>query len=238
MPWEIFRPHNITPAHPHPVAIYGKGGGAQLYSSQVNIIDEYGLGLIMLSAGNMGASIYLSDALLATFVPAADTAARDQAEENYARTFKSGCDTPKNMSYEASFTLDNDSLTISSIKSNGKDMFEDIKKIWGMTMGQYTASFGSTVRLFPVELAERVTLNGKTAIKEIWRLWPEFGGAPPKSDLPGALLEMDNCVIWSVGDWVHYGQDPMDRVVFYKDDKGHVIGFEMPFLRSGVMHPA
>lgn len=236
LPWEIFRPLNLTPAHPHPVTVYGKGGGAQLYSSQLNVVDEYGLGLIMLSAGNTGASIFLSDALLATFVPAADDASRDQAEKEYARTFKSKCSQSQNTTLEATLKLDNDSLVVSAIRDNGKDVFAGIKTMWGLTMGQYTSTFGSTVRLFPTDLSRTTQMNGKNVTGEVWRLWPEFGD-PPQSDLPGSKLEYDNCLQWSLGDWVHYGKEPLDRVVFYKDADEHVVGFEMPFLRSGILQP-
>jgi hypothetical protein len=236
MPWEFYRPLNLTPAHPHPITVAGKGGGAQLFSSQINIVDEYGIGLIMLSAGNMGASIVLSDALLATFVPAADFASRDQAKKQYARRFASARSKTHNKTMEAVFKLDNDSLVVSEIRDGGKDVFAGIKQLWGLTMGQYTATFGSTMRLFPTDLSEAARMNGRNVTAEVWRLWPEFGDAV-KSDLPGSALEYGNCLQWSLGDWVHYGKEPLDRVVFYKDSNGRVVGFEMPFLRSGVLEP-
>lgn len=190
----------------------------------------------MLSAGNPGASIFLSDALLATFVPAADQVAREQAKKEYARTFKSPSSKTQTKSLEASFKLDNDSLIVSEIRDNGEDVFAGIKKMWGLTMGQYTAAFGSTVRLFPTDLAQTAQMNGKNVTGEVWRLWPEFGEAM-ESDLPGSRLSYDNCLQWSLGDWVHYGKEPLDRIIFYKDADGHVVGLEMPFLRTGVMKP-
>jgi actin-related protein 6 len=53
MPWEIYRPVDLTPEHPHPVAIFGKSGGAMGYRSQVSLVDEYGIGIVALSAGPM-----------------------------------------------------------------------------------------------------------------------------------------------------------------------------------------
>ncbi|KAG8426592.1 Actin- protein 6 [Metarhizium acridum] len=236
MPWEFSRPLTLTPSHPHPVTVAGKGGGAQLYSSQLNIVDEYGVGLIMLSAGNSGASTVLSDALLATFVPAADEASRDQAEKQYARTFKSERTSTQNKSVEASFKLDNDSLVISEIRHGGDDVFGGIKKIWGLTIGQYTATFGSAMRLFPTDLYQTTQMDGKNVTAEVWRLWPEFG-EPIESDMPGSNSGFENCLQWTLGDWIHYGKEPLDRVIFYKDASQHVIGFEMPFLRSGILKP-
>ncbi|KAK6211355.1 beta-lactamase family protein [Colletotrichum tabaci] len=40
LPWEIFRPPNLVPENPHPVAIYAKSGGAYGYRSQLAILDE------------------------------------------------------------------------------------------------------------------------------------------------------------------------------------------------------
>ncbi|KAK2589440.1 Actin-related protein 6 [Conoideocrella luteorostrata] len=241
LPWEIFRPLHLTPNHPHPVAIYAKSGGAALYSSQLSIIDEYGLGLIMLSAGNQGASNVLSDALLATFVPAADEEARAQAEKNYARTFKSPCagqqqQQQQNRTLEATFKLDNDSLIVSAISDSGNDVLSGLRSLWGLTMGQYTAGLGPTIRLFPTDLSEMVAVNGESLAKEVWRLWPEFEDGL-ESDLPGSKLGYDNCQQWTLGDWVHYGKEPLDRVLFYRDGGGRVVGFEMPSLRSGLLRP-
>ncbi|KHO01564.1 beta-lactamase family protein [Metarhizium album ARSEF 1941] len=236
MPWEFFRPLNLTPAHPHPVVVAGKGGAAQLYSSQLNVVDEYGMGLIMLSAGNTGASTVLSDALLAIFVPAADEASRDQAEKQYARTFKSDGTIPQSKAVKAAFLLDDDSLVVSEIRHGGKDIVAGIKKIWGLAVGQYAAAFGSTMRLFPTDLSQTAQMDGNNVTAEVWRMWPEFG-EPIPSDMPGFNLGYENCLQWTLGDWIHYGKEPLDRVVFYKDSRQDVVGFEMPFLRSGILRP-
>ena len=210
------------------MTLFGKGGGAQLYSSQMYVVEEYGVGLLMLSAGNTAASTYLYSALIAAFLPAVDEASRVYAKEQYARTF--ACN-----GVNATFALDNDSLVIKGIERDGKDVYKGLSAIWGVTMGQYTSSFGKTIRLFPQDLDANSTLDGRTVVKEVWRLWPEFG-AESKSDMPGAKLSYEDCLTWSLGDWVHYGGEPLDRVVFYKQhDK--VVGFEMPFLRSGVLRP-
>ncbi|KND90810.1 hypothetical protein TOPH_04614 [Tolypocladium ophioglossoides CBS 100239] len=223
MPWEIFRPHNLTPKHPHPVTIF--------------VVDEYGLSLVVLTAGPMNAVTFLTDAILGTFVPAADEASRAQAKKEYARTFKSGCAKNNTSMIDVSFDLDNHSLVISSIRRNGSDILAAMTKIWSMTMGQFTSNFGSTVRLFPADLDEKTTLHGKPVTSEVWRLWPEFASIG-ESDLPRSGTLMDDCVMWTLGDWVHYGGEPMDRVLFYRDGDGHVVGFEAPFLRSGILQLA
>ncbi|OAA40933.1 beta-lactamase family protein [Metarhizium rileyi] len=125
---------------------------------------------------------------------------------------------------EAGWPVDNLSFSLS-------------KQLWTLTMGQYTTAFGSTVRLSPTELSQTTQMNGKNAAVEIWRLWLEFG-QPTESEMPGSSLEHENCLQWTLGDWFHYGKEPLDRVIFYKyKDQLVVVGFEMPFLRSGILKP-
>ncbi|KAM4062705.1 beta-lactamase [Hirsutella rhossiliensis] len=236
MPWEIFRPHNLTPRHPHPVTVLGKGGGAQSYHSQFSIVDEYGIGFIVLSAGSMDAALLLYDALLGTFVPAADGASREQAEEQYARTFKAGV-CANSSELEVTFDLDQDSLRVLSMRSNGSDMLEALTKVWSLTMGQFMGNLSPAARLFPTEQDQEATLRGRPVTREVWRLWPELGPAA-KSHLPSSGTMADDCLSWTLADWVHYGGEPLDRFLFYKDAQGRVVGFEAPFLRSGILPPA
>ncbi|PHH90335.1 hypothetical protein CDD83_3933 [Cordyceps sp. RAO-2017] len=239
MPWEMFRAPSLTPGHPHPVTVHGKGGAAQAYRCQFSLVDEYGLGLIVLAAGPANVAIsLLADALLATFVPAADKASRIQAGEQYARTFETDCGA---VELEATFALDRDSLRIASMHRNGSDILGALAKIWFQTMGQFTAEeLSATVRLFPADLDEETTLHGRPVTREVWRLWLQPGPASQrvKSPLPSSGTLADNCFAWTLADWVHYGSEPLDRVLFYKDGRGHVVGFEAPFLRSGVLPPA
>jgi hypothetical protein len=82
-----------------------------------------------------------------------------------------------------------------------------------------------------------VQLDGKDVTKEVWRLWPDLLSGEG-SGLPGSGLDRSNCGGWMLGDWVHYGGEPMDRAIFYKDNHGEIIGFEIPILRSGFLSPA
>lgn len=237
MPWEIFRPANLVPKHPHPITIYGKNGGALGYRSQLSVLDEYGIGLIVLSAGAMNAQPLLTDAMLAQFVPAVDGISRKQADDRYARQFKTSCNGGNSSSTtDISFKQDIDSLTISSFHRNGSDMLASTTDIWNLTMGQYSAPVGPKLRLFPSDLVEETKVQGETLTREVWILWPDLIDGE-RSDLPGAGLEDANCMTWAIGDWVHYGSQPIDRVLFYKEEDGNVVGFEAPFLRTGILRP-
>lgn len=232
-PWEIFRADDLTPEHPHVVNIYAKGGGAMSYRSHLAVVDEYGVGIVILTAGPMHALTALADAVVATLLPAIDEVSRVEAEESYARTFTS---TSCNSSTSATLTLDNDSLVLTTLTHNKKDILEAIISLWNLTMGVYVAPISPTIRVFPSEVSAQTTLNGSIVTKEVWVLWPELEYALD-SDLPSAGMARRDCLAWTIGDWVHYGGEALDRVVFYRDEMGSVVGFEVPFLRSGILRP-
>ncbi|KAI9896740.1 hypothetical protein N3K66_008912 [Trichothecium roseum] len=252
-PWEITRVDDgrLTPAHPHPVTVHAKSGGAVGYRSQVSLVDEYGVGVAALTAGPMSAAPVLHDAVLAAFVPVVDEISRVEAGEQYGRTFRGGNGgngggkgKNGNVTMEATFALDEDSMIIQSMHRGGKDMVAAMVDIWAMTMGDFLAPVVRPIRLFPTALVDHdvdiPASDGKmpTAVtRETWRLWPTLDW-PTGSDLPGLGLEKDGCFTWTVGDWVHYGGEPIDRVLFYRDaETGDVVGFEVPFLRSGILRP-
>ncbi|KAJ4139715.1 hypothetical protein NW768_001058 [Fusarium equiseti] len=219
MPWEILRLNNLTPKHPHTVTVYSKTGGAQNYRSQLSFIDEYGLAIIVLTAGPMKAAPILADAVISTFVGVADEVARTQARR-YEGVYK-------NDDVEAILEQDGDSMVLSALRRNGTDIVSSLKDIWGFTLGDFLPDLGDKIRVFPSQLRE----DGK----EVWHLWPDVDGSF-KTDLPGVMIEEMNCVGWTIQDWVHYGGEPLDRVLFHVEDG--VIGFEVPFLRSGIMYPS
>ncbi|KAL0933601.1 beta-lactamase family protein [Colletotrichum truncatum] len=234
-PWEIYRPPALVPEHPHQVTIYAKSGGAYGYRSQFAILDEYGIAVILLSAGDMAAVPYIYDALLSTFVPAVDAIAREQAD-SLTGTFTSGTKTDgKGACVDATIVQDADSLLLSGLSRNGSDILSAITKIWTLTVGKHLTPINSTFRLFPTEDARKDTLDGKTILRESWRLWfsPVYGDA---SDLPGKGLGSHDCTSWTLNDWIYYGSEPIDRFVFVRDaENGEVLGLEVPFLRSGLL---
>ncbi|KAJ4203100.1 hypothetical protein NW759_015208 [Fusarium solani] len=235
MPWEILRSSKLTPDHPHTVTIYGKSGGAQNYRSQLDFVDEYGFAVVLLTAGPMKAAPILRDAMLATFVAAADAVSREQAEK-YEQKFrhKGG---KGQVPAEASLKQDKDSMVLASLRRNNTDILAGLAKIWTFSLGDFLPTVGPKIRVFPSGLRETTTLDGKPVTKEVWHLWPDIG-SDFKTDLPGNMIEDMNCVGWTIQDWVHYGGEPLDRVVVYVGEDGDVEGFEVPFLRSGVSYPS
>lgn len=235
MPWEIRRYGNLTADHPHPVTVYGKGGGAPLYRSQFSLIDEYGLGIVVLMAGDMYALTYIYDAALSALVSAADSVTREHAKVEYAREFRSCGAAKGNTTVSAKFELDYDSLLLSSIYRGEMNILAGWTKVFNESLGMFGPKISNKVRLFPTELNEEVSLGNETVVKEVWRLWPDML-VGPDVNLPGSGLDKDDCLGWTLGDWIHYGGEPLDRVIFYRKES-KVVAFEVPFLRSGIMRP-
>jgi hypothetical protein len=233
MPWEILRLSNLTPDHPHAVTLYGKSGGAQNYRSQLSFVDDYGLAIIILTAGPMKAAPILTNAMLSTFVAAADEVSRDQAKR-YEQKYMS--DHENDVAIEASLKQDKDSMILALLHRNRTDILSSLAEIWGLTLGDFLPKVGPKIRVFPSQLRENATIDGKPVTKEVWHLWPDLNSGF-ETDLPGIEIEEMNCVGWSIQDWVHYGGEPLDRVLVYVGDDGDVRGFEVPFLRSGILYP-
>jgi actin-related protein 6 len=233
MPWEILRLPNLTPEHPHAVTVYGKSGGAQNYRSQLSFIDDYGLAIVILTAGPMKAAPVLTNAMLSTFVASADKVSREQAER-YEQRYMSD---HEDVLIEATLEQDEDSMILASLHRNGTNIMSSLGDIWGLTLGGFLPEVGPKIRVFPSQPRENATLDGEPVTKEVWHLWPDLESGFA-TDLPGNEIEEMNCVGWSIQDWVHYGGEPLDRVLFYVGDDGDVRGFEVPFLRSGILYPA
>ncbi|GKT71445.1 beta-lactamase family protein [Colletotrichum tofieldiae] len=234
LPWEIFRPPNLVPEHPHPVTIYAKSGGAYGYRSQLAIIDEYGIAVVILTAGDMTAVPYIYDAMLATIVPAIDAVARDQAAE-LTGTFVNDPSRGTGDCINATIIQDKDSLILSSLNRNGLDILTALSEIWAVTVGSQLTPIDSTFRIFPTEDVTRTTLDERSVTKEAWRIWfaPIYGNA---SDLPGDGLGSQDCMSWTLNDWIYYGSEPVDRFTLVRDaETKEVLGVEFPFIRSGLL---
>ncbi|KAI1358051.1 beta-lactamase/transpeptidase-like protein [Xylaria arbuscula] len=245
-PWKIFRTNDLTPDHPHTVDIYAKGGAAYGYQSQMAILDEYGAGILLLTAGSPLAVQPIYDAVLATLVPALDEIAREQARmRGYTGTFVEDPFFPcgnSSASADVNVTViqDTDSLVLHGIERDGKDILAALHEIWAVTIGGFLAVTPSKARIFPIQIRNEGVLTmsdgtEKRVVHEDWRLEWEFV-ASVNTDLPGAGLSARNCLGWTLTDWMYYGSEPIDRLVFVLDaETEEVVGLEIPYLRSGVL---
>lgn len=262
-PWEIYRPPPdlIFPAYNatentggHTVTILSKDGAAYGYHARAALLDEYGLGLAVLTAGDQSALPLVLDAAYRLVIPAVDAVAREQAVARYVGSFAGssdgGGDNPGNaVSPNATLVMDGRSLRLVGLFGRaGKDILAALGEIWLVTAGQFLpAELGKInttrgYRVYPAEVErEEVTLeDGRRVVEEDWRLeWgsvDDVSGRPPETDLPGKGISDWDCRSWAVTDWIYYGQQSVDRLVFVKDaETGDVVGLEVPFLRTGVM---
>ncbi|KAI0535261.1 beta-lactamase/transpeptidase-like protein [Xylaria digitata] len=249
-PWEIYRTEELTPDHPHVVDIYAKGGAAYGYQAQMAVLDEYGAGIMLLTAGSALATPPLYDAILTALVPALDEIAREQAmERGYAGLFVDGSTCPSNPSskeangsvaFNVTVVQDQDSLVLQSIERNGTDILASLREIWSVTIGGFLAVAPSKARIFPIDIRNEdlISMSDGTSqrvVREDWRVEWDFT-LSGDTDLPGAGLSAKNRLTWTLIDWMYYGSEPIDRIVFVLDaESGDVVGLEIPYLRSGVL---
>jgi hypothetical protein len=251
LPWEIFRPepgllfNKATTQQGngggagHTVTIHSKGGAAYGYNSRIALLDEYGVGLVLLTAGGQDALTDIFDAALSLLVPALDGLAREQAAREYGGAF-AGRSTEETggVPVNATTEMDGVSLRLTGLYRNGSDILAGLEEVWQVTLFAFLPSLRLTgiYRLYPTEVERTSVLpNGRKVVEEDWRLWWEME-LDSETELPGRGISSHDCLSWSVADWMHYGSEPVDRVVFVKDaETGRVLGLDAPFLRSGTM---
>ena len=171
VPWEIHRTTNLTPAHPHTIDIHAKDGAALAYAARMAIVDQYGIGIVVLSAGGLGNEALnpVTDAILATLIPAVAEATREHASKYAARYSTPGnlkppySDEPK---VPASMVIDIDDgpgLRVLSLTHNGTDMFSAIQIVWNIQLVS-PGILNTEFRMYPMDIEECTTekVNGQS----------------------------------------------------------------------------
>lgn len=249
-PWEIFTPDagTLTPDHPHTVPIYAKNGAAYGYNAQVGVMDDYGVAVVVLTAGEARAYGPIYDATLSAVVRAVDEAARIEAgERGYTGTFEGPCpDGGAGSTDRACFNItveqDVDSLKLAVVERNASDVLAAVREIWAVTVGQFLPGPGleGDFRIFPADISEMATTDdGTNVIREDWRIWWPIEPAANNSgsDIPGVgFSAQQDCLGWTTADWLYYGNEALDRVVFVREaESGMVVGLEIPYLRTRIL---
>lgn len=244
-PWEIQRTDNLVPEHPHTVDIYAKSGGAPGYVSQFSVVDQYGVGFIVMTAGPREAATasILNEALISSLIPAIDKTARTQAQTytgNYSSTAStSSAAARKQHNAPVKITLSMDrgtGLKVESLTRNGSDILAGIQRIWEATIPQ-VGILNPEFRIYPTKI-ENPVHGEENVVFQDWRF--SFDMVPSNnaalSDLPGQGRLSNMCTSWQTADWLYYGGESLDRLVFKVDlTAGRVIGVDVPFLRSGML---
>ncbi|KAJ6129876.1 hypothetical protein N7512_002656 [Penicillium capsulatum] len=238
-PWEIQRTENLVPENPHTVDIYAKSGGASGYIAQLSVVDQYGAGFVILTAGPRGEATawILNDAVISSLIPAIDRETREQARR-YTGNFSVSATEDQKSAVALSLSIDHGTgVKVNSLTRNGADILAGVQKLWDEMLPQ-TGILNTDFRIYPTDIVHEVE-GEKDVVLEDWRI--NFDMVPSDnaamSDLPGqGKLSADICASWQTGSWLYYGGQSLDRIVFKVDRKaGRVIGVEVPFLRSGLL---
>jgi hypothetical protein len=247
-PWEIFRPlpgllfpkyNETTQVGGHTITIHAKDGAAYGHHARIALLDEYGIGLVLLTAGDQIALSEIYDAALSILVPAVDAVASKQAEKAYVGTF-TGYSTEETGHVEVNATTEMDgiSLKLSGLYRNGTDVLAGLDELWKATVAAFLPPLKTVgvYRLYPAEVErKRVLPDGSEIVEEDWRLLREVK-LKSETEMPGKGISENDCLYpWTLGDWVHYGSEAVDRIVFVKDETGTVLGVDAPFLRTQTM---
>lgn len=209
--------------------------------SQVSVIDQYGIGLVVLTAGDPAAQRIIFDTVLSVLLPAVEEETRAQAEKAYVGVWTT---TDDEVQVELNITMDDGpGLKLDGVTRNGSDILAGYSEFFTAALPQF-GTLDPDMRLYPTSVVERATLNttdgGATDfLREDWRVNLSFlpnTAALTGSELPGQGALQDYCTGWQTTDWIWYGGEGLDRVVFMRNaESGAVIGAEFPALRSGVL---
>lgn len=244
-PWEIQRTDNLIPQNPHTVDIYAKGGGANGYVSQISLVDEYGVGFVVLTAGPRESAVawILNEAVITSLIPAIDSEARSQAEiytGNFSLALSRNLTTSESEDVEpVELVLSMDEgtgLKIDTLARNGSDILKGIGKLWD-EMLPMIGILNPEFRIYPTGIENPVEGDGNVVLED-WRInldtIPSDNSA--MSDLPGQGKLSNVCASWQTEAWIYYGGEALDRIVFKVDrDARKVIGVDIPFLRTGIL---
>lgn len=206
--------------------------------------DDYGVALVILTAGEPRAYRFIYDATLRSIVRAVDEAARVEADERgYTGTFEGSCAGGADRGcFNVTVEQDTDSLKLSVVERKGSDVLAAVREIWAVTVGQFLPGPGLSgeFRIFPADISEVVTTgDGDEVVREVWRIWwpiePTANGT--ESEIPGVgLSAQQDCLGWTTADWMYYGNEALDRLVFIKEaESGRVVGLEIPYLRTSML---
>lgn len=210
MPWEIFRPTDLTPS-PRPIELYTKSGDFPGYAAWSILLPEYEVAVIINAAGDgaYDATAQLLHLIPTHLVPLLDKMAREQATNVYSGKYIS-----TNTSSYSSLELSVDQgpgLKISNWTNDGKPMFTALATIYGTDNPDYIDA-----RLYPTGDSNR------------WRMGVEVQGS-----IDGVEMIAKGCQNWKKVDQVRYAKLPLDEFHFAVQD-GKVMGVANLGLRSSL----
>ncbi|KXT04671.1 hypothetical protein AC578_2130 [Pseudocercospora eumusae] len=162
MPFEIFRTDRILEESQRPVAFVTKSGRLPGYYSQMVILEEYGIGITFLVAGEVSLLNELVKIITVELVRAMEVAVWESVRQSYSGSYVS-----PELSINSSLSLDVSSskgLHLTGFISNGTDVFNSVLPSWGIEALDEEQSWYA--QLVPTLLYKNET--GRDG--EIWRV--------------------------------------------------------------------
>lgn len=219
MPWEIQRMDlpltdgsNVTRV----VDLYTKSGDVGAYGSYIVLDPDHDIGFSIFAAGAnpIVQSTVVADLIAATWIPAFEAAAREQAQTNYAGSYRAA--DHLNSSITIGLSNSRPGLGVESWISNGTDMLKAYGNI--PTVGA-TAKQTVSARLYPAGLQS----GNQQAFRAAFELLPQ-----PRV---GKVFSA-NCGSWVDAGTVSYGEVAFgDFVVGVQPKTGKAISVSPKALR-------
>ncbi|KAL8808562.1 MAG: hypothetical protein Q9223_003982 [Gallowayella weberi] len=208
MPWEIFRTSDIIADSDRIQTILTKAGALRGYSSQLLMIPEYDLGIVVLAAGDRRALPWLREEILKTLVPAVEQVARDQAAHRITGSYVSA-----DSAINSSVSIEVEGchrLVVRSWISNGTDF-----------LATYTALLSQKNESGRMQLTPAMIERGKNG--EVWR--SQF--VQDRFSSEGII----NTNLIEDVDTMTYGSRSVDEFVFELDASGNAVELDLPAFR-------
>ena len=209
MPWEIFRTSDMLPDSDRIQTIFTKGGALNGYFSQLLLIPEHNLGLVVLVAGDGHATRWLREKVLKLLIPAVEQIARDQAASKLSGSYMSNDATiNSSTTFEVSGSR---GLVLTSWLSNGTDF-----------LAQYGHMSNPRRKRGHVQLTPSNVSRGKNS--EVWRAAYVLDELLPSDEIVNANLIVDV-------DILSYASRSLEEFVFELDDSGRATKVTLPGFR-------
>jgi hypothetical protein len=212
-PWEIFRAPGERTSY-----LYTKSGNLNLYSSLFVLMPDYDVGFTVLAAGpaNSLQVNRLSDLISEIFYPALEAAAKEEANCNYAGTFRD----PSGINSSVTVvTDDRPGLGLQQWIFNGTDL----KSTFGaLTLPAHGAGVEIVARLYPTGLQ---TVKDGQVTRTAFRASLDIPG-------PSGTGFSSTCLSWFIVDSFNYGGIGWDEFVFNVDSDGKAASVEPRVLQQ------
>lgn len=206
------------------VDIFTKQGGGGPYTSIVAISPDHEIGLSLITAGTVTIDTFIAlrQLFVDVWVPAAEQAARDQADAGFVGVYEleaAGDGEGENRA-EIALLENEPAICLTELVSNGTDMLEVIRA----NSGQLSHGVAGETRLwlYPMGLVSEAAGGGKRIA---------FRGV---AGLVGREIpyegKADGCASWAEGDRIRWGNYPSDMLIFDVGADGRATAFEIPAL--------